>query len=145
MPDATNENSVAHYYDTAIFEAELVRLTRDCPVERAITLRWLGRLAPANAEVAEIGVGGGIYSEFMARKGCRLHLADISARLLDAASERLRAAGLGESIAGIAQESATHLDSLPAGAFDTVLTLGRCITFASWKRGGRRYPKRPAS
>src|ERR1039458_6422989 len=83
MPDETNEESVARYYDTAIFEAELVRLTRDCPVERAITLRWLERLAPANAEIAEIGVGGGIYSEFLARKGCRLHLVDVSARLLD--------------------------------------------------------------
>src|ERR1035438_1980032 len=56
MPDETNEESVARYYDTAIFEAELVRLTRDSPVERAITLRWLERLAPPNAEVAEIGV-----------------------------------------------------------------------------------------
>src|ERR1017187_9332445 len=121
MPDETNEESVARYYDTAIFEAELVRLTRDCPVERAITLRWL---APANAEIAEIGVGGGIYSEFLARKGCRLHLVDVSARLLDAVAARLRAAGLGESIAGISRESATCLDSLPAGAFDTVLMLG---------------------
>ena len=120
----TNAESVAHYYDTEIFEAELARLTRDCPVERAITLRWLERLAPANAEVAEIGVGGGIYSEYLARKGCRLRLVDVSARLLDAADSRLRAAGLGECIAGVHRESATRLDSLPAGAFDAVLMLG---------------------
>ena len=124
MTDEANEESVASYYDTAIFEAELKRLTRDCPVERAITLRWLGRLAPANAEVAEIGVGGGVYSEYLARRGCRLRLADVSARLLDASVARLRAAGLGGSIAGISRESATRLDSLPAGAFDTVLMLG---------------------
>jgi SAM-dependent methyltransferase len=120
----TNEESVARYYDTAIFEAELVRLTRDCPVERHITLRWLARLAPANAEVAEIGVGGGIYSEYLARKGCRLRLVDVSTRLLDAAAARLRAAGLGEAIAGISRESATRLDNSAAGAFDTVLMLG---------------------
>src|ERR1022692_1051701 len=119
MPDETNEESVARYYDTVIFEAELVRLTRDCPVERAITLRWLERLAPASAEIAEIGVGGRIYSEFLARKGCRLHLVDVSARLLDAVAARLRAAGLGESIAGISRESATGLDIMPAGTFDT--------------------------
>jgi SAM-dependent methyltransferase len=124
MPDESNEESVARYYDTAIFDAELERLTRDSPVERAITLRWLGRLAPANAEVAEIGVGGGLYSEHLARKGCRLRLVDVSARLLDAAAARLRSAGLGESIAGISRESATRLDSLPGGAFDTVLMLG---------------------
>jgi SAM-dependent methyltransferase len=124
MREATNEESVARYYDTEIFEAEVVRLTRDSPVERAITLRWLDRLAPANAEVAEIGVGGGVYSEFLARRGCRLRLVDVSARLLEAAEARLRAAGLGESIAGISRESATRLASLPAGALDTVLMLG---------------------
>jgi S-adenosylmethionine-dependent methyltransferase len=124
MPDERNAESVGRYYDTEIFEAELVRLTRDCPVERAITLRWLERLTPAHAEVAEIGVGGGIYSEFLARKGCRLRLVDVSARLLDAAAARLRAAGLGESIAGISRESATRLDSLPAGAFNAVSMLG---------------------
>ena len=93
-------------------------------MERAITLRWLERLAPANSEVAEIGVGAGIYSEYLARKGCRLQLVDISARLLDAAAARLRAAGLGDSIAGISQESAARLASLPGGRFDTVLMLG---------------------
>jgi SAM-dependent methyltransferase len=124
MPDETNEASVARYYDIAIFEAELVRLTHDSPVERAITLRWLERLALANADVAEIGVGAGIYSEYLAQKGCRMHLVDVSARLLDAAAARLRAAGLGESISAISRESATRLDTLPAGAFDTVLMLG---------------------
>jgi hypothetical protein len=89
----TNEESVAGYYDTAIYEDELVRLTRDSPVERAITLRWLERLALANAEVAEIGVGGGIYSEFLVRRGCRLRLVDVSARLADAAAARRRAGG----------------------------------------------------
>ena len=51
LPD---QESVAHYYDTAIFEAELARLTRDSPVERAITERWLDRPVPGGAEVAEI-------------------------------------------------------------------------------------------
>jgi len=61
MADHPNEESVARYYDTAIFEAALARLTRGFPVERAITLRWLERLAPAKAELAKIGVSAGIY------------------------------------------------------------------------------------
>ncbi len=124
MPDGADAESVGSYYDTAIFEAELVRLTRDSPVERAITLRWLERLVPPETEVAEIGVGGGIYSECLARKGCRLRLVDVSARLLEAAEGRLRAAGLGASIVGASRESATRLDSLAAGACDAVLMLG---------------------
>lgn len=133
MPDETNEERVARYYDTEVFEAELVRLTRDSPVERAITLRWLERLLPANAEAAEIGVGGGIYSEYLARKGCRLHLVDVSARLLDTAAARLRAARLGESIAGIVRESATRLESLPAGALDVALMLGPLYHLCHWE------------
>lgn len=73
---------MARYYDTEIFEAELVRLSQDSPVEAEITLRWLRRLVPVTEEpairVAEIGVGVG-YTEFLARQGCRLHLADVSA------------------------------------------------------------------
>jgi len=49
---------------------------------------------------------------------------DVSARLLDAVAARLRAAGLGESIAGISRESATRLDSLATRAFDAVSMLG---------------------
>ena len=119
-----DEENVARYYDTAIFEAEVVRLSRDFPVERAITLRWLERLLPPAASVAEIGVGGGTYSEYLARQGCRIHLVDISGRLLEAALQRIRDAGLQSAIAGVSQESATRLDSLQAEAFDVVLLLG---------------------
>ena len=119
-----NAESVARYYDAAIFEDELVRLTRDCPAERAITTRWLDKLVPHAAAVAEIGVGGGVYSEHLARRGCRLHLQDVSARLLGNVVERLRAAGLGGCVAGAFRESATCLEILPSGAFDAVLLLG---------------------
>lgn len=121
MSDA---EQVARYYDTTIFEAEVVRLSRDFPVEGAITLRWMERFLPPAACVAEIGVGGGHYSEYLARKGCRVHLVDISRRLLEVAVERMRQAGLQEAIAGISRESATHLDSLAAGTFDAALLLG---------------------
>jgi SAM-dependent methyltransferase len=124
LPDMGSEESVARYYNSTIFEAELVRLTRDSPAERAITLRGLGRLIPDGAAVAEIGVGGGIYSEWLARRSGRLHLVDVSSRLLEAAVERLRAAGLEGSIRGISHEPATHLESLGSGAFGAVLLLG---------------------
>lgn len=120
----SNEEHVGRYYDADIFEAELVRLTRDSPVECAITRRWIERLTPPKATVAEIGVGAGIYSEFLARKGCRLRLVDVSSRLLQAAADRLREAGLGAAIDGIHRESATQLASLESGAFDVVLMLG---------------------
>ena len=118
------EVEVGRYYDEVIFEAERVRLQRDFPVELAITRRRLERHIPDGATVAEIGVGGAVYSELLARRGCRLHLADVSRNLLDAAVHHLRAAGLENAIAGASHESATALKSLPAAACDAVLLLG---------------------
>ena len=53
------EESVAKHYDKTAFEQELVRLPNHCPVELAVTLRWLARITRAGDMVAEIGVGGG--------------------------------------------------------------------------------------
>ena len=87
------EEAVAKYYDETAFEKEMTRLPSDCPVELAVTLRWLARISRKGDVVAEIGVGGGYYTEFLARRGCSLHLVDISSRLLDAVEGKLRQAG----------------------------------------------------
>lgn len=118
------EEEVGRYYDDVIFEAERVRLPRDFPVELAITRRRLERYIPSGATVAEIGVGGAVYSELLARRGCRLHLVDISKRLLDAAVAHLHQAGLECSILGSHHESAAALTGLASESFDAVLLLG---------------------
>jgi SAM-dependent methyltransferase len=74
--------------------------------------------------VAEIGVGGGHYTEFLARRGCRLYLVDVSAQLLDAVIEKLRKNGLGGAIAGYHHASATRLDGLASESLDLVLLMG---------------------
>lgn len=112
---------VGHEYDT---NDEPVRLDRDGLIEYAITLRYLGRYVPDGATVADIGVGGGQYSESLARRGCRIHLADVSQRLLDTAAARLHAAGLGARIASCRRSSATDLSHLPDACCDAVLLLG---------------------
>jgi SAM-dependent methyltransferase len=118
------EEEVGRYYDEVIFEAERVRLPRDFPVELAITRRRLERYIPQDAIVAEIGVGGAVYSELLARRGCRLHLVDISKRLLEGAVTHLRQAGLECSILGSHHASATALAGLTSETFDAVLMLG---------------------
>ncbi len=118
------EMSVASHYDGKAFEAELVRLPKDCPVELGVTLRWLARMARAGDVVAEIGVGGGHYTEFLARRGCHLHLVDISSRLLDGVEEKLRQAGLDGQIAGRHRVSGTNLEGLPSEGSDIALLLG---------------------
>ena len=92
-------------------------------MELAITRR-LNRNIHAGAAVAEIGVGGGVYSELLARRGVKLYLADVSLRLLDTAVANLRQLGLSHQILGSSHESATSLASLSAESSDAVLLLG---------------------
>jgi len=61
---------------------------------------------------------------------------DVSARLLEVAAERLRAAGLGAAIARVTRESATSLASLATGAFDAALLLGPL--YHLWATDARR-------
>ncbi len=125
MPQFTeDELNVAQHYDERIFQDELTRLTADCPVEMALTLRWLGRVTKAGDSVAEIGVGGGHYTEFLARRGCRLHLVDVSARLLEAVAEKLRQAGHQGAIAGCHHASAARIEGIESGSLDHVLLMG---------------------
>jgi len=110
------------HYDRFV-DAESARLKEFCPVEYAITLRYLERFVPAACRVAEIGTGVGHYSEFLARRGCRLDLVDVSERLLEATQARLTAAGLAGSITGVHHASATDLP-LADTSVDAVLLLG---------------------
>ena len=118
------EQNVAKHYDGEAFEAELTRLPQAYPVEMEVTLRWLARVARAGDVVAEIGVGGGHYTEFLARRGCRLHLVDISSRLLDAVQEKLRRAGLDGQIVGRHQVSGVNLEAMPSESVDVALLMG---------------------
>src|SRR5579871_5203565 len=110
------------HYDRNV-EAEAARLEQYSPVEYAITLRYLERFIPKGARVAEIGVGVGHYSEFLARRGCRVDLVDVSERLLEAARARLVGAGLERQIASVHHASATELP-LDDASVDAVLLLG---------------------
>jgi ubiquinone/menaquinone biosynthesis C-methylase UbiE len=117
------ESNVARHYNET-FGEELARLPQESPVELAVTQRWLKRVAKTGDVVAEIGVGGGHYTELLARLGCRLHLVDVSERLLDAAIEKLRRAGLEDRIAGRHHASGTRLEAIPSESVDLLLLLG---------------------
>ena len=118
------ESNVARHYNEAFFDEELVRLPQECPVELAVTQRWLRRMAKTGDVAAEIGVGGAHYTESLARLGCRLHLVDVSERLLDAAVEKLRRAGLEDRIAGRYHASGARLQGLASASLDLVLLMG---------------------
>jgi 2-polyprenyl-3-methyl-5-hydroxy-6-metoxy-1,4-benzoquinol methylase len=118
-----HEERVGQHYD-AIAGFETVRLERHCPVEFAVTARCLRRWVPQGAHVADVGVVGGRYAELLAGRGCAVHRADVSPKLLDAAQGRLKRAGVQDRLLGVSQASATDLGGLPSGEFDAVLPLG---------------------
>jgi ubiquinone/menaquinone biosynthesis C-methylase UbiE len=117
------EAYVGQHYDETIFDYEVMR-SQLCPAEFAVTSRQLERWIPEGALVAELGVGGAYYSELLARRKCKLHLVDVSARLLDTTWSKMRAGGYQEQIAGVDLASATNLDCLQSERFDAVLMLG---------------------
>jgi SAM-dependent methyltransferase len=128
------ESNVGRFYDGSAFDQEIRRLTAECPVELAITRRLLSRYAVPGAVVVEAGVGGGQYSEFLAGRGCRLTLVDVSARLLEYVACKLRLTGLGAQIVRTCQVSAACIPEVPDGEADMVLLLGPLYHLRSLER-----------
>jgi S-adenosylmethionine-dependent methyltransferase len=116
--------AVGRHYDEVAFAHEAARLEEQSPVERAMTERYLARYISPGAVVADIGVGAGHYDEFLASRGCRLHLADVSRRLLSAAQQRLVSRDLAACVLSAEVASATGLSHLPDECCDAVLLLG---------------------
>lgn len=106
------------------FQHEMERLERYAPVEYAITRRYLLRFIEEGATVADIGTGVGHYSELLASCGSKIHLVDVTPRLLEAAKERLTNAGLEARILSVTHASATDLSFLADASCDVVLMLG---------------------
>ena len=69
--------------------------------------RLPARFVPRGSVVADIGVGH--HDELLARRGCGLHLADVSQRLLQTAPERLESCGLSDCVLDARAASATDL------------------------------------
>jgi len=121
-PDCAGKGGRTHYDENIL---ELRRTAAEAHAGRiCITCRYLERYIAAGAVIAEVGVGGGHYSEFLASRDCSLYLIDVSQGLLEVAAARLRAAGLGKRILDVRHGSATSLSHFPNACCDVVLLLG---------------------
>ena len=124
MNDVDVGAAVGEHYDDEIFDYESQRLEQNNPVELAMISRYLERWIEPDSDVADIGVGVGHYSELLARRGCRLHLVDVSENLLDATRRRLEDADLDDAVEEATVASATDLDFLDDESLDAILLLG---------------------
>lgn len=107
-------------------EREWARLENpdDGAVEFAITCYTLATYLPPNARVLDIGGGPGRYAIWLAQRGHRAVLADLSTELLSIARSKIDQAGVGAMVEEIVEADACDLSHWADDSFDAVLCLG---------------------
>jgi len=118
-----NGDAVRAYYE-GYAEREWARLDRpdDGTLEFALNSRTIAAYLPTNATVLDIGGGPGRYAHWLAARGHRVTLADLSPALLAIARERTPASR--PTLEAIVEADARDLGRWPAGSFDAALALG---------------------
>lgn len=123
MDEGRPFDPVRAYYD-ARGESELHRLDNpyEGVVEREMHRRVFEAALPPHGRVLDLGGGPGHWSIWLARRGHRVVLADISPRMLELAREQFAATGIAAD--AILEMDARDLSHFAGGEFDAVLALG---------------------
>jgi len=118
-------DDVRAYYDS-FGEREWERLTRpdDGAVEFAVTRRAIEEYLPTGGRVLDIGGGPGRYSLWLAARGHRVALADLSPRLIAIARDRVAASPVAALVDAIVVADARDLSQWADASFDAALSLG---------------------
>jgi SAM-dependent methyltransferase len=116
---------VRTYYDS-FGEREWERLARpaDGVVEFTVTVRAIEAYLPAGARVLDIGGGPGRYTRWLAERGHRVVLADLSPQLIALARDTVAASPAAALVEDIAVADACDLSRWADGSFDAALALG---------------------
>ena len=120
-----SRDAVRNYYEQ-FGEREWARLDRpeDGALEFAINSRTIAAYLPDEARILDIGGGPGRYALWLAERGHRVSLADISPGLLTIAREQAAARPAGQLVEEIVEADACDLSRWPDASFDAVLALG---------------------
>jgi S-adenosylmethionine-dependent methyltransferase len=118
-------DDVRHYYDS-FGEREWERLNRpnDGAIEFALTKRVIADYLPDGARVLDIGGGPGRYTIWLAERGHRVTLADLSPTLIAIARDRVSASPSAPLVDEITVADARDLSAWTDGEFDAALALG---------------------
>ena len=93
-------------------------------VEFAVNTHAIASYLPPGARVLDIGGGPGRYSLWLAERGHRVVLADLSPELLASARDKVAASAAGALVEEIVEADACDLGRWPDGSFDAALSLG---------------------
>ena len=119
-------DDVRAYY-AGFGEREWARLTDpDCDgvAEFAVTTHALQAHLPPGARVLDLGGGPGRYAIWLAERGHRVALADLSPELLQIARREVERAGVAAAVEEIVEADACDLARWPTACFDAALCLG---------------------
>jgi SAM-dependent methyltransferase len=118
-------DAVRAYY-ASFGEREWTRLENpdDGALEFSITCHTLATHLAPGARVLDIGGGPGRYTIWLAERGHRVVLADLSPELLAIAETRIEQAGVGAMVEETVEADARDLARWADGSFDAVLSLG---------------------
>lgn len=107
-------------------EREWGRLDRpaDGQLEFAITTAMLAQHLPAHGRVLDNGGGPGRYSLWLAERGYRVSLADLSPELLAIGRQHIAASPVAAQIEEVIEADARDLGHWSDASFDAVLALG---------------------
>lgn len=123
MPDPSPLDAVQAYYD-ARGESEWHRLDNpyEGAVEQELHRRAFLELVPEGARILDLGGGPGRWTIWLAGRGHRVVLADLSEVMLEIARREL--AGAGVEAEAVLKVDARDLGRFTDGEFDAVLALG---------------------
>lgn len=115
-----------HAFYAGFGEREWGRLDRpdDGWLEFAVTTHALEHYLPLGGRVLDNGGGPGRYSLWLAERGYRVSLSDLSPELLAIAHERIAVSPQRQQIEEVIEADARDLRHWPEGAFDAALALG---------------------
>jgi len=119
-----SKDLVRDYY-AAFGENEWLRLTRpEGALEFAVTTHALTKHLPSAGRILDLGGGAGRYTIWLAERGYRVLLADLSPNLLEIARDKIAEAGVQSQIEDIVVGDACNLSRFADQSFNAVLCLG---------------------
>jgi len=118
------EDVRAYYAGFGEREWDRLEQMSDGRIEFDVTCAALAQYLPPGARVLDLGGGPGRYTIWLAQRGHRVTLADLSPALLVLAQQRIREAGLDDRVEAITEADARDLGAWADGSFDAVVCLG---------------------